>query len=78
MANDFIDSVKRRVQLDKDNAWIFGVCAGIANSLRLDPTFIRVGILVCGLFFHKIVIASYLVAWLILDERSVLNDRNSR
>jgi phage shock protein C len=78
MANDFVNRIKQRIQLDKNNGWIFGVCAGLANSMRLDPTFVRVGVIVSGLFFPKLVVASYLLLWLLLDERSVLHDRGSR
>lgn len=74
MANDFVQRIKRSIQLDKDNGWVFGVCAGIANSWRLDPAIIRVGVLVAGLFFPKVVIATYLVVWLILDDRSIIQD----
>ena len=76
MSNEFVNGLRRRVHLDKDNGWVFGVCAGVANYVRLDPTFIRVSVLVTGLFFPKIVIAGYLVTWLILDDRPLLkNDR---
>lgn len=73
MSNDFINRVKQRVQLDKDNGWIFGVCAGISNYWGLDATFLRVGVVVTALFIPKVVIASYLIAWLVLDNRSVFN-----
>jgi phage shock protein PspC (stress-responsive transcriptional regulator) len=72
MSNEFVDRIRRRVHLDKDNGWVFGVCAGVANYVRLDPAFMRVGVLVTGLFFPKIVIATYLVMWMILDERPLL------
>jgi len=72
MSNEFVDRIRRRVHLDKDNGWVFGVCAGLANYVRLDPAFMRVGVLVTGLFFPKIIIATYLVMWLILDERPLL------
>jgi len=71
MAKDFIRSVQRGIALDKDNGWIFGLCAGIANRLGTDPAIVRVAVLVAALFFPKIVIASYLVLWLIVDDRSV-------
>ena len=74
MSNDFRDRLKRRIQLDKENGWVFGVCAGLANAWRLDPAFVRVGVIVAGLFYPKIVIATYLVAWLFLDDRSVYSD----
>lgn len=74
MAQDFINRVKRRIQLDRDNGWVFGVCAGLANYLRLDPAIVRVGVVITGLFPPKIVIASYLIAWLMLDDRSIMRE----
>ena len=55
--------------LDYDRRWIGGVCAGCANYFGIDPAFVRVGTVVTGLFFPKIVIATYLIAWLVLDRR---------
>ena len=57
--------------LDKRNGWIAGVCAGIANRLRIDPAIVRVAVIVTGLFLPKPVIVAYLIAWLVLDERPV-------
>ena len=74
MSNNFINRTSRRVHLDKDNDWLFGVCAGVANYCRIDPAIVRVGVLVTGLFLPKIVIAAYLVAWLVLDDRSAAKD----
>ncbi len=74
MSNDFMDRLKQRLQLDKENGWVFGVCAGLANALRFDPVFVRVGVIVVGLFYPKTIIAAYLIAWLILDDRSIYND----
>lgn len=58
-----------RLYRDKRNGWIAGVCAGIANRLRIDPAMIRVGVILTGLFLPKLVIAAYLIAWLVLDEQ---------
>ena len=55
--------------LDKRNGWIAGVCAGIANRLGIDPAIVRVAVIVTGLFLSKLVVAAYLVAWLVLDEQ---------
>ncbi len=55
--------------LDYDRRWIGGVCAGCANYFDIDPAFVRVGTVVTGLFFPKVVIATYLIAWLVLDRR---------
>lgn len=57
--------------LDKENAWILGVCAGVANTLKTDPAIVRVATTVAGLFFPKVVIALYLVAWLVMDDRAL-------
>jgi phage shock protein PspC (stress-responsive transcriptional regulator) len=75
MSNDFINRIKSRFQQDKENGWVFGVCAGAANYWHLDAAIVRVGVLVTGLFMPKIVIAAYLIAWLILDDRSIFTKR---
>ena len=69
MATDYLGRIKRSVQLDKENAWAFGVCAGLANYSRQDPAIVRVAVIVTGLFLPKVVAAAYLVAWLVLDDR---------
>ena len=58
-----------RLALDYGQRWIGGVCAGFANYFGIDPAIVRVGLVVTGLFFPKIVIAAYLIAWLVLDRR---------
>ena len=78
MARDYVNRLKGSISLDKDNGWIFGVCAGIANYCRLDPAIVRVGVLVTGLFLPKIVMATYLITWLILDDRSLLYRNQER
>jgi len=59
---------RKRLLLDKGNGWIAGVCAGLARYLGTDPAFLRVGAVVAGLYFPKILIAAYLVAWVICDD----------
>ena len=68
MANSTMNRIRSGIRLDKKNGWIAGVCAGLANYLDTDPAFVRVGVVVTALFLPKIVIAAYLVAWLLLDE----------
>ena len=65
------DQLERlRSSLVRDRrGWIGGVCAGLANFMNIDPTFVRVATLVAAIFFPKIVIAAYLIAWLLLDRR---------
>jgi phage shock protein C len=69
MSNRTLDRLKQRIRLDSKNGWIAGLCAGCANYFGTDPAFIRVGVVVTALFFPKIVIAVYLVGWLLIDDR---------
>ena len=71
MSKDFVHRVRSRIHLDKDNGWIFGVCAGLANYWRLDPALTRIGAIVAALFFPKVMIAAYLVTWLVLNDRRI-------
>ena len=76
MSDDRLARIKSKFRIDKDRGWVFGVCAGLANCLHTDPAIVRVGVLVAALFFPKLMIASYLVVWLILDDRLILNSRS--
>ena len=60
---------RANLYLDRKNGWVAGVCAGIANRMRMDPAIVRVAVTVTGLFLPKLAIAAYLIAWLVLDER---------
>ena len=60
---------RANLYLYRKNGWVAGVCAGIANRMRMDPAIVRVAVIVTGLFLPKPVIAAYLIAWLVLDER---------
>jgi len=69
MTHSTMNRIRSGLHLDKNNGWIGGVCAGIANYLDTDPAFVRVGAIVAALFLAKIAVAIYLVAWLVLDKR---------
>lgn len=66
---DFINRAKSSLHLNKDNGWILGVCAGFARFLQIDDAIVRVVVIIAALFFPKLMIASYLVIWLLLDDR---------
>ncbi len=66
-ANHF-HRLRRSLRLDKENGWLAGVCAGFAKALGTDPALVRVGVIVTALFFPKLTIAAYLIAWAVLDE----------
>ena len=67
MADSTLNRRHRRLRLDPREGWIAGVCAGLANYLNTDPAFVRVATVVTGLFLPKLVVAAYLIAWLLLD-----------
>lgn len=45
-----------------------GVCAGIARWCGVDPTWVRVAVLLVALFATKLAIIAYVIAWLVLDD----------
>ncbi|WP_197275040.1 PspC domain-containing protein [Luteipulveratus halotolerans] len=51
-----------------DEKWIGGVCAGIAERLRVDPLIVRAGFILLGLVLGAGV-TLYLIAWLLLPDR---------
>jgi len=48
--------------LDKENAWISGVCAGIARHREWDITWVRVGFILGGMFWPLIFVPAYIAA----------------
>ena len=69
MTQGTFDRLRTSLHLDPKEGWLAGVCAGLAKSFGIDAAIVRVGVTIAGLFFTKIVIALYLIAWLLLDER---------
>lgn len=48
-----------RFYRDPANAKLFGVCAGIARSLSVDPLVVRIGAVVLGLIFSWFAVVAY-------------------
>ncbi|MDZ7669722.1 MAG: PspC domain-containing protein [Gammaproteobacteria bacterium] len=69
MSDSAFHRLHRHVRLDRHNAWIAGVCAGIAAALRTDPAFPRVAFVLAALFIPRVAIGVYLVAWIVLHQR---------
>ena len=64
-----LEKLRSTVVLDKKRGWIGGVCAGLANILRTDPAFVRVGAVIAAVFMPQLAIAAYAIAWILLTER---------
>ncbi len=60
---------KRRLELDRKSGMLIGLCAGIANYVDVDVTWVRVGAVIAAALLTKVAIAAYIIGWLVLDER---------
>lgn len=68
MTNSTMNRIRSSIRLDSRNGWLAGVCAGVANYFGTDPTIVRIATIVSGLFLPKLIIAAYLIAWVLLDD----------
>ena len=64
-----LERIRANLARDRKGGWIGGICAGIARYFHIDPTFIRVGVVVAAVFSWQIVLAAYAIAWILLPER---------
>lgn len=58
----------RQLRRSRSDRMLAGVCAGIADYLRLDPTLIRVGFAVLVLVSWGLALVAYLLGWLLIPE----------
>jgi phage shock protein C len=70
---------RRTFSLDKRQAKLMGVCAGIANYLKIDPTVVRIALVAVTLLgaFPWTLIAYFVVAWAAKPPRESTNFRLS-
>ena len=57
---------------DRENAWIFGVCAGIADRFNFRLGAVRIIAVVSLLFFFWLTIAIYVAATLLISEKPLV------
>jgi len=57
------------MERNKEKGLIGGVCAGIAEELNVNPTFIRLGFLGAFMFFGMGPLI-YLVLWVIMPKKT--------
>lgn len=58
----------RQLARSTSNRWVGGVCAGLADYLRIDPTVVRVLTVVAALFSVGAVGLAYVIAWILVPE----------
>ena len=56
-------------RFDRRDGWLGGICVGIGRYLGIDAIFVRIAVVVAAVFFPKVVIASYIIAWILLYKR---------
>ncbi len=63
------DWERDRVYRDTERGWIFGVCAGIADYVGVEPLPVRLAALLCLVFFFVPVLVAYAVFAIVLKPR---------
>src|SRR5262245_63823146 len=60
----------KRLTRSRDNAKIAGVCAGLAEYLDVDPTFVRVIWIALSIVPGALIggVIAYLLAWMVIPE----------
>ncbi len=54
--------------LDRENGWLFGVCAGLADRFDIDLNVLRILVVVGGVFVTLPTLVAYgLAAWILND-----------
>jgi len=62
----------RKLYISKTDSKIFGVCGGIGETYNIDPTLVRLAmVLICFATAVIPVVLTYLVAWIIMPEKPV-------
>lgn len=62
----------RGLYRDTDNAWVFGVCSGIADRFNLRPGAVRLVTIIAFLLFSWATALFYLCAWLLVREKPLV------
>ncbi len=60
----------KRLYLSKTDKKIFGVCGGIGEAYDIDPTLVRLAlVLLCLLTAVVPVVVAYIIAWAIIPKK---------
>ena len=57
---------------DTDNAWIFGVCAGIADRFNFRLGMVRLVTIISFMLFSWLTAICYLSVWLLVREKPLV------
>jgi phage shock protein C len=59
-----------RLELDRRNGLVVGLCAGLARYFDVEATWIRIGAVIGAVLMTKLTVALYVIGWLLLDDRN--------
>jgi phage shock protein C len=61
----------KRLSLSQTDKKLAGVCGGLAEYFEIDPTIVRLAVVIIAIFTAIIPIAlAYVIAWMIVPEKS--------
>jgi phage shock protein C len=58
----------RKLTRSRDDKWIAGICGGIAEHTGIDPTLIRVILVIATILGAGSLIVIYLICWVIIPK----------
>jgi phage shock protein C len=58
----------RQLRRSRGDRMLAGVCAGVANYFRVDPTLVRVGFAVLAIITWGVALLGYAIAWVVMPE----------
>ena len=68
----------RGLYRDRENGWIFGVCAGLAERFDFRTGTVRLIAIICLLLFFWITVLVYIAATLLLKEKPLIYSGSRR
>ena len=64
--------IRRGLYRDRENGWIFGVCAGIADRFNLRLSAVRLVAAICLLVFFWATVLVYILATVLIREKPLM------
>ena len=64
--------MNKKLYRSRNDKMLAGVCAGLAKYFELDPTLVRLGLVVATLISLGGGILFYIIAWLIVPEEPMI------
>jgi phage shock protein PspC (stress-responsive transcriptional regulator) len=59
----------KRLVRSSDDAWLGGVCGGIAQYTGLDANLVRLLVAIGALFSFGTLVVAYIVAWVLMPQQ---------